>query len=83
MTQVYVLERCDFCDGEAYLFAGETVSAVGEYAPYYEPCEYCHGSGEMDKWLDVSDFLAMLTAQALKEPLEPDWLELVTQRPVD
>ena len=82
MIQVHILDRCNFCDGEAYLFAGETVSAVGEYAPYYEPCEYCQGSGEIDKWLDLSDFLELLTAQALREPLEPDWLELVTQRPV-
>jgi RecJ-like exonuclease len=45
MIKVRILDRCEFCDGEAYVFVCENVDARGETFNSYRPCEMCHGSG--------------------------------------
>ena len=45
MMKVRIFDRCEFCDGEAYVFVCENVDARGETFDRYRPCEMCHGSG--------------------------------------
>jgi hypothetical protein len=60
MIQVHILDRCKFCDGQAYILAGEAVDADGNHYPRYVPCAYCKGSGEMDKWISLEEFADLL-----------------------
>jgi hypothetical protein len=39
MMKVRILDRCEFCDGEAYIFVCEDVDARGETFDRYRPCE--------------------------------------------
>jgi hypothetical protein len=39
MIKVQILDRCEFCDGEAYIFDYEDVDARGETYDRYRPCE--------------------------------------------
>ena len=45
MMKVRILDRCEFCDGEAYVFVCEDVDARGETFDRYRPCDMCNGSG--------------------------------------
>jgi RecJ-like exonuclease len=45
MMKVRILDCCEFCDGEAYVFVCEDVDARGETFDRYRHCEMCHGSG--------------------------------------
>ncbi len=42
MMKVRILDCCEFCDGEAYVFVCEDVDARGETFDRYRPCEMCH-----------------------------------------
>jgi hypothetical protein len=42
MIKVQILDRCEFCDGEAYIFDYEDVDARGETYDRYRQCEMCH-----------------------------------------
>ena len=53
MMKVCILDRCEFCDGEAYVFVCEDVDARGETFDRYRPCEMCHGSGNRAKWVGL------------------------------
>jgi hypothetical protein len=48
MLKVMVIDRCEHCDGEAYVYAGEYKDEFGEH-PVYRPCHVCKDSGEMEK----------------------------------
>jgi len=79
MIKVRILDRCEFCDGEAYLFVSEDVDANGDTFDRYRPCEMCHGSGNRVKWVglrELSDLMERFIA------LEPDYLELARDKPV-
>ena len=39
MMKVRILDRCEFCEGEAYLFACEDVDTQGEMFNRYRPWE--------------------------------------------
>jgi hypothetical protein len=52
MIKVRILDRCEFCDGEAYIFDSEDVDARGETYDRYRPCEVCQGSGNRANWVD-------------------------------
>ncbi len=74
MIQVRILDRCEFCDGEAYVFDYEDVDARGETFDRYRPCEMCHGSGNRAKWVglrELSDLLERAIAMevVLREEL--------------
>ena len=55
MMKVRILDRCEFCDGEAYVFVCEDVDARGETFDRYRPCEMCHGSGNQSSWISLRD----------------------------
>ena len=82
MKKVHILDRCEFCDGEAYVFACEVVDANGEHYPRYLPCSYCLGSGEQARWVSLQQFLDLLEREASKDPMQPDWLELSRSKPI-
>jgi len=44
MMKVRILDRCEFCDGEAYIFVCEDVDVRGETFDNYNPCEMCHAN---------------------------------------
>ena len=57
MMRVRILDRCEFCDGEAYVFVCEDVDSRGESFDRYRPCEMCHGSGNqpVGYFVNISD----------------------------
>lgn len=79
MIKVCILDRCEYCDGEAYVFLCEDVDANGDSFDRYQPCEMCQGSGNRAKWVSVKD-LADLLERAVS--MEPDYLELAREKPV-
>jgi hypothetical protein len=79
MIKVQILDRCEFCDGEAYIFDYEDVDSRGETYDRYRPCEMCNGSGNRAKWVslqDLSDLLERATS------FEPDYAALAKEQPV-
>ena len=79
MMKVRILDRCEFCDGEAYVFVCEDVDARGETFDRYRPCEMCHGNGNRAKWVGLRE-LSDLLERAIA--MEPDYLELARQKPI-
>lgn len=82
MIKVHILDRCPYCDGQAYLPVGEATDWKGETYTRYLPCHMCEGTGEHGKWVSLTDFLAMLTEAASHDPMEPDWQELARKQPI-
>ena len=39
MIKVRILDRCQFCEGEAYIFDCQDVDTLGETYDRYKPCE--------------------------------------------
>ena len=76
--KVQILDRCEFCDGEAYVFFCEDVDARGNTFDRYRPCEMCHGSGNRAKWVSLQEFSDLLE-RAIS--MEPDYLELAREKP--
>ncbi|MCJ7521276.1 MAG: hypothetical protein MUP21_03560 [Dehalococcoidia bacterium] len=68
MMKVRILDRCEFCDGEAYVFLCEDVDARGETYDRYRPCEMCHGSGNQAKWVSLREFADLLERTTSFEP---------------
>ena len=56
MMKVLILDRCEFCDGKAYIFVCEDVDTNGQAFDRYRPCEMCYGSGSLGKWVSLEDF---------------------------
>ena len=81
MIKVNILDKCEFCNGEAYVPVGEAESAAGERYTRYQPCAYCEGSGLYAKWVSLEKFIDLLTSTASQDPFEPDWLDLAKRRP--
>ena len=79
MIKVRILDRCEFCDGDAYVYVCEDVDANGDTFDRYRPCEMCHGSGNRATWISLRD-LSNLIERAIA--LESDYLELSRQKPV-
>jgi len=48
MVKVIIIDRCKYCDGEAYVLVGEYKDEFGGH-PVYRPCTVCKGRGEMEK----------------------------------
>ena len=53
MVKDRILDRCKFCDGEAYVFDRRDVDSRGEAYDRYRPCEMCHGNGNQAEWFGV------------------------------
>ncbi len=79
MMKVRILDCCEFCDGEAYVFVCEDVDARGETFDRYRHCEMCHGSGNRAKWVGLREFSDLLERAIA---MEPDYLELARQKPI-
>ena len=79
MIKVRILDRCESCDGEAYIFDYEDVDSRGEIYDRYRPCEECHGSGNQASWISLREF-SNLIERAIA--MEPDYLELAREKPV-
>jgi len=79
MIKVRMLDRCEFCDGEAYIFVCEDVDSRGDTFDRYCPYEMCHGSGNRAKWVSLQELSDLLERTS---SMEPDYLELARQKPV-
>ena len=60
MIKVHILDRCEFCEGEAYIFDYQDVDSRGETNDHYRSCEMCHGSGNQAKWVSLREFADLL-----------------------
>ena len=60
MIKVRILDRCEFCGREAYVFVREDVDARGEAYDHYRPCKMCNGSGYQAKWVNQEEFANLL-----------------------
>jgi hypothetical protein len=76
--KVHICVPCSFCDGEAYLPAGEAVSCAGEHYTRHRRCAYCLGSGEREKWVNLQEFADLLERAT---SMEPDYQELARVKP--
>lgn len=82
MIKIRILTTCDHCDGEAQLPTGEAVDTKGEPYTRYKSCPYCEGTGLNPKWIELREFVDMLSTVASSDPMEPDWLDLAQRKPV-
>ena len=78
MIKVRILDRCEFCEGKAYIFDYQDVDSHGEKYDRYRPCEMCHGSGNQAKWVSLREF-ADLLERAIS--FEPDYSALAQEQP--
>jgi hypothetical protein len=60
MIKVHILDCCSYCEGQAFLPAGEVENYKGEKHTRYLPCLYCEGTGEEDRWISLAEFASML-----------------------
>ena len=79
MTKVNILTRCEHCEGDCYLPAGETESNTGERYMRYEPCPKCNGVGRQTSWIGLREFADLLERAVA---FEPDYQELAQQQPI-
>jgi RecJ-like exonuclease len=79
MMKVRILDQCEFCDGEAYIFVCEDVDARGETLDRYRPCEMCHGSGNRAKLVSLPEFADLLERAT---SFEPDYVDLSKEQPI-
>jgi hypothetical protein len=66
MLKVHILDRCQYCNGKAYLPIGEATDWKCETFTRYAPCPMCEGTGKRGKWISLPDFLTMLKAERCK-----------------
>ena len=59
MLKVIVIDRCECCDGEAYVHAGEYKDGDVE-RPVYLACQACKGAGEREKTISLQEFADLL-----------------------
>ena len=78
MIKVRILDRCEFCDGEAYIFDRQDVDSRGETYDRYRPCEMCNGSGNLAKWVSLREFADLLERAT---SFEPDHTALAKEQP--
>ena len=76
MLKVLIIDRCEYCEGEAYVYAGEYKDEEVE-RPVYLPCQACKGSSEMEKPISLREFADLLDHATA---MEPDWTELGRQK---
>ena len=76
--KVHILDRCEYCDGEAYIFECEDIDASGEVYARYRPCKMCNGSGNRSRWIDLREFADLLERAT---SFEPDYAALAQEQP--
>jgi len=67
MFKVLIIDRCEYCNGEAYVFVGEYKDEYEE-RPVYLPCHVCKGSGEMEKPTSLRELADLLDHATAMEP---------------
>ena len=80
MIKVRILDRCEFCNGEAYIFDYQDVDSRAETYDRYRPCEMCNGSGNRVNWINQQDFSELLDRVT---SIEPDYADLSKERPIN
>ena len=53
MINVRILDHCEFCDGETYVFDDQDVNSHLETYDRYRPYEMWHSNGNRAKLLEV------------------------------
>jgi hypothetical protein len=79
MIRIHICDYCEFCDGDAYIPAGEVENYTNGCYMRYEPCLKCNDVGRKTKWISLCEF-ADLMERAVS--FEPDYQELAKQKPV-
>ena len=80
--KVQILTSCAYCEGAAYLPDREAVSATGERYIQYEPCPTGQGMGKAKVWIELTDFLDLISEAQHRDSLEPDWESLGEEEPI-
>ena len=78
MIKVRILDRCEFCEGEAYIYDFRDVDVHGEAYDRYRPCEMCNGSGNQARWISLREFADLLERAT---SFEPDHAALAKEQP--
>ena len=78
MLKVIIIARCEYCNGEAYVYAGEYKDEFGVH-PIYRPCTVCNGVGEREKPITLKQFAGLLDRAV---SMEPNWAELAKAEPI-
>ena len=79
MLKVMVFDRCEFCDGEAYVYSGDRTDEDGNQSPVYLSCYACKGTGEMEKLVTLRELQRLLDSAI---EMEVDNAELAKQKPI-
>ena len=79
MMKVRILDRCETCDGDAYIFDYQDLDSRGETYDRYRPCVMCQGSGNQAKWVSLREFADLLERAT---SFEPDYVDLSKERPI-
>lgn len=65
MFKVHILDKCEHCQGQAYLPNGEGEDYKGRKYTCYAPCPMCEGSGNQARWVSLEDFATLLRSNHL------------------
>ena len=68
MIKVHILERCEACEGQAYLPDGMDVSNNGEPYHRYKPCSSCQCGGNQTRWVSLEEYTVLLEEARCKHP---------------
>lgn len=55
-----IVDRCEHCHGQAYIFECEATNHKGEVYDKYKPCPCCNGTGKVTHWISLREFARML-----------------------
>ena len=60
MLKVHILNKCEHCQGQAYLPNGEGEDYKGRKYTRFAPCPMCEGSGNQAGWITLEEFATLL-----------------------
>ena len=60
VVKIRVLLKCEYCNGQAYLPAGETEDYLGRKYLKYKECPQCNGSGTVARWAALDEVQQLL-----------------------
>ena len=68
ISKIYVLLKCEHCQGKAYLPEGEAEDYMGRKYIRYKPCPRCKGTGMSAKWVTLVELRQLLEqSESLQE----------------
>ena len=68
--KVQIVDRCDHCHGQAYIFECEATNHRGEVYDKYKPCPCCHATGKLAKWIALKEFVDLLLREGFGEAIK-------------